>query len=283
MKKKTIVFLDIDGTIWDYSGVIPKNTYHAVRLLKENGHLPIICTGRAKGHVRDEKLLNMGFDGIIAACGLHVEYGGKIIFESFLPDAVVKKAVRLSKECMVPIVFEGNCKHWISAKGFEHDDFVHRMIDLMGDDAIIFDDYTPDMRPNKFSGDVLAGADYKRFRDELKGDICFIEHQLGVVPGILQAEYEGDPTRVTGVFEAVSDGASKARGIKILCDYLNMNPEDAFAVGDSNNDIEMINCVGTGIAMGNGSDDIKKVADYVTSPLEEDGLYKALDHFGLLG
>lgn len=282
MNDKSIVFLDIDGTIWDYSGVIPVSTKRAICMLKENGHIPIICTGRAKGHVRDKNLLDMGFDGIIAACGSHVEYNGRVIYENFLPDELVKKVVDLSAKYNIPIVLEGNQKHWISSKGFEHDDFVHRMIDLMREDAVIINGYTSDMKPNKFAGDILAGSDFERFKDELSKELCFIEHKLGVAPGILQAKYEGDPTRVTGVFEGVLPGTSKACGIRKMCDYLNMNIQDAYAVGDSNNDLEMIDCVGTGIAMGNGSEDIKKAADYVTDSLHDDGLYNALEHFGLL-
>ena len=84
------------------------------------------------------------------------------------------------------------------------------------------------------------------------------------------------------VIEMVPKGYSKATGIIYLCDKLGINIEDTFAFGDSANDIEMLKCVGCGIAMGNGTDDAKNVADYVTDSLHDDGIYNACKHFGLI-
>ena len=58
--------------------------------------------------------------------------------------------------------------------------------------------------------------------------------------------------------------------------------EDAVAIGDGDNDIEMIRYAGTGVAMGNGSPWVKEIADYVTDSIEKDGLWKAFSHLGLL-
>lgn len=278
----SIVFFDVDGTVWDYDGVIPASAKTAIKKLKANGHIPIICTGRAMGHVRDYELLHMGFDGIIAACGAHVEYKGNMIFESFLKDDTIQRIVSLAKECNVPIVLEGKQKHWISNKGFEHDYFVDKMMVTMGEDAVIMDGYTPDMRANKFSGDILVSSDYARFRREILKELNIIDHEFTEGQGISQAKYEGDPNRVIGVFEGITKGTSKAIGMDILCGYLAADPADTYAIGDSNNDIEMVNAAGVGIAMGNGSKAIKEAADYITDDIHEDGVYNALKHFGLI-
>ena len=45
----------------------------------------------------------------------------------------------------------------------------------------------------------------------------------------------------------------------------------------------MLEYCAAGIAMGNGSNDIKAIADYVTADVEHDGLYQAFEHLGLLG
>ena len=275
--------MDIDGTLWDYEGNIPDSAKLAVDRLKKAGHIPIICTGRARGHVRNKTLLDMGFSGIIAACGAHVEYDGKIIYESFMNDEEIRRAAELSVKYGLPIVFEGKRKHWISAEGFEHDDFVDRMIEIMGEDAVIFSEYTPDIKANKYSGDILLSSDYVSFKKELSPDICFIDHELDVAPGIKQAEFGEDPKRIVGVFEAITPGTSKAKGMQILCDFLGMDMKDSFAIGDSNNDIEMVDAAGVGIAMGNSSERLKKIANYVTTGIHEDGVYNALEYFGLLG
>ncbi|WP_106497768.1 HAD hydrolase family protein [Lentibacillus sp. Marseille-P4043] len=61
-----------------------------------------------------------------------------------------------------------------------------------------------------------------------------------------------------------------------------MEPRNTFAFGDGLNDIEMLTEVGTGIAMGNGVSELKKVADYVTVDVDENGIVKGLQQFGLL-
>lgn len=276
---KKIVFFDIDGTIWDWNGVIPQSAITAIKKLKENGHIPVICSGRAKGHIRDERLLSIGFNGIIAACGDHVEYEGKMIFERFLSMDLVKKVIEFSIESQVPIVLEGPVKHWISPTGFEKDEFVTRMYKVMGDDAITLSGFSSDMRVNKFSGDVVTQSDYSYFKSILEKDVCFIEH--GLTPDVNQRP-DKDLSEIQAVFEAVIPGTSKAEGIKKLCDYLGIGLEDTFAIGDSANDIEMIQCVNTGICMGDGSRSLKEVADYVTTNIRDDGIRKALEHFELI-
>ena len=54
------------------------------------------------------------------------------------------------------------------------------------------------------------------------------------------------------------------------------------AFGDGGNDIQMLSHAGIGIAMGNASDEVKKVADFVTDSVDEDGVYKALKHFKVI-
>ena len=61
-----------------------------------------------------------------------------------------------------------------------------------------------------------------------------------------------------------------------------VDPKDTFAFGDAKIDIPMFNICETGVAMGNGGGEIKDVADYITDAAEDDGLYNAFKHFGLI-
>ena len=84
------------------------------------------------------------------------------------------------------------------------------------------------------------------------------------------------------VLECTPKGTSKATGIEWLCKHLGVAKEDTYGIGDSINDLEMLQCVGHGIAMGDGTQAAKDVAEYVTTPLWEDGIYHALQHYGLI-
>ena len=63
---------------------------------------------------------------------------------------------------------------------------------------------------------------------------------------------------------------------------LKVSREAIYAIGDSSNDIEMLQYAHVGIAMGNGKEEVKRVSDYITDDIAEDGLYNALKHFNLI-
>ncbi|MCR4933696.1 MAG: HAD hydrolase family protein, partial [Lachnospiraceae bacterium] len=124
-----------------------------------------------------------------------------------------------------------------------------------------------------------TSSDYDTFKTELLKHFSFIEH--GLTPDI-KVRPDKDLNVIKAVFECVIPGTSKAKGMRKLCEYLGADMEDTFAFGDSNNDLEMIEAAKVGIAMGNGTKEIKEAADYITDGIWEDGIEKALKHFGLI-
>ena len=257
------VFFDIDGTLWNYDMVIPESTIEAIAQLKANGHKAFLCTGRARASVTSEKLLNMGFDGIIAACGNYIEMDGKVIYENDLSRDMVEKVIRVLSECGMPVVLEGSTDYWIDDEGFENDPYVDYLFDTLGEHAHIIKGYQGDIRVNTFSADIIEGTDYERVKAEFADDFLMLEHEENVV-------------------EFVPKGTSKATGIKWLCEHLNIPMEDTFAMGDSVNDIEMLQSVGHGIAMGNATEPVKEIAEYITIDIMEGGVKHALKHYGLI-
>lgn len=277
--KRKIVFFDIDGTLWDWYQIIPQSTVDALKRLRENGHLAILCSGRAKGNINDKKLLDIGFDGMIAACGGYVEYRGEIIKELLLSEAQLRKIIDLTQKHGMPIVLEGAEEFWISPEGFEEDEFVDKIYESMKEHAHTMDGYDSRMRVSKFSADVLETTDYPPIKDALISEFDFIEH--GITPDLLLKE-EFNPYAIRSVIEVTPKGISKEIGIRVLCEYLGEDIADTYAVGDSMNDLEMISCVGHGIAMGNATEELKKKAEYVTTDIHEDGVMNALRHYGLI-
>ena len=69
---------------------------------------------------------------------------------------------------------------------------------------------------------------------------------------------------------------SKATGALKVLELLNIDIKDSYAFGDGDNDIELMEVAKIGVAMGNGTENLKKVSDYVTDDIEKDGIYNAL-------
>ncbi|MBR5968389.1 MAG: HAD-IIB family hydrolase [Lachnospiraceae bacterium] len=278
---RKLVFFDVDGTIWDWKRVVPDSAREAVRRMRENGHLAFICSGRAKGNLRAPWLLDIGFDGMVAACGAYVELEGEVLYNRIIEQAQVKKTVDVLNRCKMPFVLEGPQKHWVSDWGFDRDDYVANLFELLKDDAVTIGGYTEGIEINKFSADILGMTDYREIRATLDDYFDFIEH--GVTPDLLlTSEHKGKPLEILGVIEAVPKGLSKGVGLKLVCEKLGIAPEDTIAVGDSVNDLEMFETAGTAIAMGNATEAAKQAADWITTDIHEDGVLNAMRHFGLI-
>ena len=78
------------------------------------------------------------------------------------------------------------------------------------------------------------------------------------------------------------DGFNKATGIQEICRMLNIAPEETYSFGDSTNDLDMLKYTAHSVAMGDGMQEAKNAAEYVTAPLAEDGIYQACRHYGLI-
>lgn len=79
--------------------------------------------------------------------------------------------------------------------------------------------------------------------------------------------------------EFTAQGVSKATGLRFLTDFLGLSMEQVMAIGDSENDAEMLRAVGLGVAMGNASPSVKALADAVTDDNESDGVAKAIRNY----
>lgn len=102
-----IVFFDIDGTIYSYEKGIPKDTAKAIELLKANGHIPVICTGRTKCMIYPD-FINLGFDNIIAGAGTYCETNGK--------ELTIRSLRMLKQEELLTVSLNMDFFHWQKEK-----------------------------------------------------------------------------------------------------------------------------------------------------------------------
>lgn len=258
---KKAVFFDIDGTLWDEQMRIPQSTCEAVSTLRAAGNYAFICSGRSKANIRTKELLAIGFDGVIASCGAHIEFQGETVFEYLLNAEQIAHAMEVLERNHMYAVMEGPRYIYVDEDDFKDDPYVIHLRMELGEDVKNISG-TAEYEINKLSA-FLNGADLLQVTEEL-GDIYHVI------------------SHGTELVEIVPDGFTKATGIARVCELLGIRQEDTYAFGDSANDLEMLSYVAHGVAMGNGTKEAKQAAEYVTSDIMEDGIKRGLEHYGLI-
>ncbi|MCR4842404.1 MAG: Cof-type HAD-IIB family hydrolase [Eubacterium sp.] len=259
---RSIVFFDIDGTIWDLKQRIPESTVRALKKLRENGHYAFLNSGRTRSFIHDSDIRELSLDGIVGGCGTYVEMDHEVIFNHLLDDDLVDRTVSLLKGNHMPLVLEGCDKLYFDEEDFEGDPFLRVLLSQEECKACRITGVTGERRVNKMS-------------------VNMVEDNIEEILGRLSEHYE---ILVHGgqFMELVPRGFSKATGMKVVADRLGVPREDTFAFGDSRNDLEMLRAAGVGVVMGNGTDEAKAAGDFVTKPLDEDGIEYALKYHGLI-
>ncbi len=257
-----LLFFDVDGTIWDFDNVIPDSTRTAMRLAKENGHTLFICSGRAKVFLRSPALWDLGFDGFTGGCGTEIEYRGEELLYRTVEHEALLRAIRMCEDADMAVMLESRDALFMQTEEVGRDRFGKSIVDSMGDVIQPLHGNEANLTATKITA-IIGQEDYRGIADSLRDEFEIMVH----------GGY---------VMEAVPKGYTKATSIAFLCDYLGVDRADTYAFGDGANDLEMLRFAGTGIAMGNGIDEAKAQADYVTDDIHEDGILHACRHFGLI-
>lgn len=88
-------------------------------------------------------------------------------------------------------------------------------------------------------------------------------------------------TAIPGMLELLPSGASKGAGVQWLLDRLGVDPQRCMAIGDGENDVEMLKLCGLGVAVGNAGSAARSVADVVVASNDEDGVAQAIEQYVL--
>ena len=257
-----IVFFDIDGTLWDENSFIPDSTKEGIKKLRANGHKAFINTGRARSFVRSDALLGLGFDGIVSGCGTRIEYHDEVVFYHRLDNAMVERTLKVIREFGFRPILEGANHLYMDDEDFKEDFYGLKVRQEMGDDLCTIKDTRGKWEISKMSC-ATEECDIEGCYEVLKEDYDFMIHNPQVV-------------------EMVPKGFDKGFGIRKVCEILDVPIEDTVAIGDSINDLEMLEAAGVSVCMGNGAPKAKEISDFVTKPLHEDGIYHALEYLRLI-
>lgn len=259
-----VVFFDIDGTIIDEATqVLPQSAIDAVAELGRLGHIAVVNTGRPRGHI-DPRVRAMAFQGWICGCGMELYLGDRWLYRK-APDAALCKFVRDSvRECRMQVLYEAEsellsdgrfslCPKVVKeAARMQKKGFVTREIDSL-----------PEAKFVKFVTHNSPECRRGEFLQRMEPYFTCIDRGGGMVEYVLK-------------------GCSKAEGMEKILSCLGVDRENTLAIGDSTNDLPMFRAAGHTAALGDGMAELKAEAEFITASVLQDGVAKALAHFGLL-
>ena len=254
------LFLDIDGTLVSMTTHrIPDSAIAAVKLAKRKGIKIFIATGRPKAIINNISQLEDAnlIDGYITMNGACVIVEDKAISKNIMSKYEVQTILEFCKENGVscPVISENDA--WVFQPTPKYDEIFYGTLNV---------------RPLRTCS----------IEDALKTDI------FQLTPFLTEEEKEPlhklipdcEFVRWHPDFADVgASGSTKAGGIDTLAKHFGFTIEETMAIGDGGNDITMLKHAKIGVAMGNASSRVKAVANYVTSHIDENGLYNALSTF----
>ncbi|HFZ9543228.1 TPA: HAD-IIB family hydrolase [Streptococcus agalactiae] len=274
------VFFDIDGTLLNDRKNVQKSTIKAIRNLKDQGILVGLATGRGPSFVQPF-LENLGLDFAVTYNGQYIYSRSEIIYTNQLSKTTVYRLIRyagarrreislgtasgllgsgiigLGTSRLGQIVSSLVPRKWAKAieRSFKH--FIRR-IKLQNIDSLMV---------------ILREPIYQVVLVATEGESERIQKQFPRVKLTRSSPYSMD---------VISEGQSKVKGIERVGQCYGFDLSEVIAFGDSDNDIEMLSQVGIGVAMGNASQQVKENARYTTADNNDDGISKALAHYGLI-
>ena len=280
-----IAFVDVGGTLIETGSEIADSTLDAVRTARHNGPLVYLSTGRASVEIYPA-IREIGFDGAISSGGGFAEIGDDLVIERTMPEEAVARMIGFYEESGYDFYLQSFDELYPSPG--VHDRFAEyfasdsrRQAGTASDPASVAGAAAnpalkafADVRPYSLTGiakSVFLAGDlqaYDRVSEALSGDFHVI---TGTIPHMGR-----------GSGEVTLSGVNKGSTILRLLDRLGLDAASAIGIGDSSNDIEMLQVCGVGIAMGNATDAVKAHADAVTTSVLEDGVWNAFRRQGLI-
>lgn len=265
-----LLALDMDGTLLNSQKKISPKTAAAISELARRGVVVVVSTGRGVAELEDYKdelkFMNYG-----------ITSSGGAVYDFFNKKPV--KAHCITKDIAFELIDAG-----ISERAMIH--ILGLTNSLMRDEDIKnAADFQMTVYADMYNRICKRCNDFKKYVEENPDEIIKLNlyHRS---PESRQRNFERlKHLNLTFAFaettalESSPKGVSKASGLRELCEFLKIDILEAVAVGDAPNDIEVLKAAGIAAVMGNASDEIKKIADFVTDDNDHDGIIKVIEKY----
>ena len=259
-----VIFFDIDGTLVDdKTQILPQSTCDAIHALVAKGHIPVVNTGRPYSHL-DPRIRALPFAGWICAGGQEVLLQNRWLKKQTIPQDWLPEIIDQVRRHGLQVVYEAEGGFYLDeTHPYEHDEIQFQCSLMRRNGGYIRNLGEGIQHPFvKFCTFDAPGCRRMEFITAVEDRFVCIQRR--------------------GMVELLVKGNSKAAGLQLVLQALDCPVEDTMAFGDSGNDLPMLKAAGIGVCMGNGVQEAKDAADYVTKTVLEDGIFHALKHFNLI-
>ncbi len=255
-----IIFFDLDQTLLSHkTWTIPASTMEALSRLKRAGNLLYVNTSRSGNEMKNAEslLAPLGLDGMILSGGAHTVAGGQTVRLVYAPVEPIARVLEIMDGGGLSVRWQAAESLYFQRQPPE--EIKKILMDLFGEVAPVrLWDGSPLLRLVTYASPERVKA-LRRSFPELR----FMEQGHDVV-------------------YVTESGVDKATAMLAEAYRLGFTREQTVAFGDGLNDCDMIACAGIGVAMGNANQTVKACADYVTAPVDQDGILSACKALGLL-
>ena len=277
MKDIKLVALDLDGTLFDNSSRISKRNLTAIRSITDKGIHVVISTGRPFEGIPFDQIKGTGINYAITAngSGIYEISTGKCLYENAMDEELVTPILNFL------LTRDIHMDAFIGGKGYTPIQCVETAQKLTVPSSIKnyiittrtrLDNILQFIHENQLKVQKMTRNFYPA-ADGTLIDRETVRKFLVSNPSI---------TTVCGGYnnlEFTRADANKGVGLRKLAEILGVNPDATMAIGDTENDLAIIEAAGIGVAMGNATDAVKARADYVTTTNTKDGVAAAIEHF----
>ena len=271
---RKLIFLDIDGTLTPAgSNTPPESALRAIRAAQAAGHMVFLCTGRNPDMLAP--VLAYGFDGAVACGGGYVFAGDRVLYDCPVPEKDRELTLRLLKDSGVFRTIE-------AVDGTFGDEDLGEFLAQAGEgnsELVRWRKALAEQLNIKPMGEYDGRPIYKVVF------MCTEAAQLVPARRALEADYNFIVQDVAAHHclngEIINRAFDKGKGVRIVAETFGFELSDTIGFGDSMNDLEMIETVGTSVCMENGSPSVKAVSSMVCPAVDQDGLAWAFEKLGL--
>ncbi len=277
MKDIKLVALDLDGTLFDNSSRISERNLTAIRSITDKGIHVVISTGRPFEGIPFDQIKGTGINYAITAngSGIYEISTGKCLYENAMDEELVTPILNFL------LTRDIHMDAFIGGKGYTPIQCVETAQKLTVPSSIKnyiittrtrLDNILQFIHKNQLKVQKMT-LNFYPAADGTLIDRETVRKFLVSNPSI---------TTVCGGYnnlEFTRADANKGVGLRKLAEILGVNPDATMAIGDTENDLAIIEAAGIGVAMGNATDAVKARADYVTTTNTKDGVAAAIEHF----